>query len=68
VEYPDGLIRVSIHDNGSGFTPQEVTARKDGRGLGLIGNAERLARLGGLFDVRSSPRGGTLVLIEARRQ
>jgi signal transduction histidine kinase len=68
VEYPDGLIRVSIHDNGIGFTPQEVTARKDGRGLGLIGNAERLARLGGLFDVRSSPRGGTQVLIEARRQ
>lgn len=68
VEYPDGLIRVTIHDNGVGFTPQEVTARKDGRGLGLIGNAERLARLGGVFDVRSSPRGGTLVLLEARRQ
>jgi signal transduction histidine kinase len=68
VEYPDGLIRVTIHDNGVGFTPQEVTARKDGRGLGLIGNAERLARLGGVFDVRSAPRGGTLVLMEARRQ
>jgi signal transduction histidine kinase len=68
VEYPDGLIRVTIHDDGVGFTPHEVRPAKDGHGLGLIGNAERLARIGGVFDVQSSRKGGTLVLLAAPRQ
>jgi signal transduction histidine kinase len=68
VGYPDGLIRVTIHDDGIGFTPHEVRPAKDGHGLGLIGNAERLARIGGVFDVRSSRKGGTLVLLAAPRQ
>jgi signal transduction histidine kinase len=68
LEYPDGLIRVTIHDDGIGFTPHDVRPSRDGRGLGLVGNAERMARLGGVFDVRSSPKGGTLVLIEAPRK
>jgi signal transduction histidine kinase len=67
LEYPDGLIRVTIHDDGVGFTPHEVRPARDGRGLGLVGNAERLARVGGIFDVRSSPHGGTLVLLEVPR-
>jgi signal transduction histidine kinase len=37
---------------------------KDGRGLGLLGNTERLARIGGIFDVCSAPDGGTSVLLE----
>jgi signal transduction histidine kinase len=68
LEYPDGRIRVTVHDNGIGFTPHGVRPSRDGRGLGLVGNAERMARLGGVFDVRSSPKGGTLVLIEAPRK
>jgi len=68
LEYPDGRIRVTVHDNGIGFTPHDVRPSRDGRGLGLVGNAERMARLGGVFDVRSSPKGGTLVLIEAPRK
>jgi signal transduction histidine kinase len=68
LEYPDGRIRVTVHDDGIGFTPHDVRPSRDGRGLGLVGNAERMARLGGVFDVRSSPKGGTLVLIEAPRK
>jgi signal transduction histidine kinase len=68
VEYPDGQIRVTILDDGVGFTPHGVRPAKDGHGLGLIGNAERLARIGGVFDVQSSRKGGTLVLLEAPRQ
>jgi signal transduction histidine kinase len=68
LEYPDGLIRVTIHDNGVGFSPRKVRPSRDGRGLGLVGNAERMARIGGMFDVRSSPKGGTLVLMEAPRR
>jgi signal transduction histidine kinase len=67
LEYPDGLIRVTIQDDGIGFTLHEVRPSRDGRGLGLVGNAERMARLGGVFDVRSSRKGGTVVLIEAPR-
>ncbi len=68
LEYPKGLIRVTIRDDGVGFTPHDVRPSRDGRGLGLVGNAERMARLGGVFDVRSGKKGGTLVLIEAPRK
>jgi signal transduction histidine kinase len=68
VEYPDGRIRVTIHDDGIGFSPHEARPRSDGRGLGLVGSFERLSRVGGSFDVRSNPNGGgTRVLIEAPR-
>jgi signal transduction histidine kinase len=68
LQYPDGLIRVTIQDDGVGFTPRAIRPGKDGRGLGLVGNAERLARLGGTFEVRSSPNKGTTVVLEAARQ
>jgi signal transduction histidine kinase len=58
VEYPDGRIRVTIHDNGVGFA----------RGLGLAESSERLARVRGTLDVRGIPSGGgTLISIEAGR-
>ncbi len=63
--YPPGRIRVVIHDDGIGFSSDQATVAKDGRGLGLLGNTERLTRIGGIFDVCSSPEGGTSVLVEA---
>ena len=66
VEYPDGRIRVTIHDDGVGLSLHE--AWPSGDGLGLVGSSERLARVGGTVDVRSALNGGgTLVLIEASR-
>jgi signal transduction histidine kinase len=65
VEYPDGRIRVTIHDNGIGFSLHDVRPTRDGRGLGLLGSSERLARIGGAFKVISSPRKGTTIVIEA---
>jgi len=67
IEYPDGLIRVTIRDNGVGFSVRDARPAEDGRGLGLVGSAERLARVGGGFDVRSAPKRGTVVVIEAPR-
>jgi signal transduction histidine kinase len=67
LEYPDGLIRVTIHDNGIGFRPRTVRPSRDGRGLGLLGCSERLARVGGVFDIKSAPKQGTLVILEAPR-
>jgi signal transduction histidine kinase len=68
VEYPQGRIRVTIRDNGVGFRREDARPRKDGRGLGLVGSSERLARIGGVFDVRSSPSLGTFVVMEAPRR
>jgi len=67
VQYPDERIRVTIRDNGVGFIVDDVRPTKDGRGLGLVGSAERLARVGGTFKVTSMPGKGTLVVIEAPR-
>ncbi|TMD97449.1 MAG: hypothetical protein E6I76_05950, partial [Chloroflexi bacterium] len=57
VEYPDGRIRVTIQDDGVGFSVAEVRPSSDGRGLGLLGSFERLARIGGTFDIQSAPKG-----------
>jgi signal transduction histidine kinase len=59
VDYPDGRIRVTIQDDG--------IATSDGPSLGLAASSERLARVGGTVDVRTTPKGGTRVLIRARR-
>jgi signal transduction histidine kinase len=67
VEYPDGRIRVTVQDNGIGFSLQDAQPSRDGRGLGLVGCAERLARVGGVFDINSRPNQGTLVILEAPR-
>jgi signal transduction histidine kinase len=67
VEYPEGRIRVTIQDNGVGFSLREARPTRDGRGLGLVGCSERLARVGGLFDVKSAPAQGTLLILDAPR-
>jgi signal transduction histidine kinase len=68
IEYPDGRIRVIIRDDGVGFSAEGIRPTSDGRGLGLVGCSERLARVGGVFDIRRSPKGGTVVLMEAPRR
>jgi signal transduction histidine kinase len=68
VEYPDGRIRVTVQDNGLGFSLRDVRPTKEGRGLGLVGSSERLERVGGVYDIRSVPKRGTLVVMEAPRR
>jgi signal transduction histidine kinase len=51
-----GLL-VSVQDDGVGFDPQRD------RGLGLLGMAERLARIGGRFQLESHPGEGTIVSV-----
>jgi signal transduction histidine kinase len=63
----DGRVRVTIRDDGTGFSPMELKPSADGRGLGLLGNSERMAELGGVFTVRSRPGDGTVVVLEAPR-
>jgi signal transduction histidine kinase len=50
-------IHVAIQDDGSGFDP-----RQD-QGLGLLGMKERIQGLGGILQIDSEPRGGTIVSV-----
>src|SRR5439155_19174227 len=38
----EGRLRVTIRDDGTGFEPDALHATPEGRGLGLLGNAERM--------------------------
>lgn len=52
----DGWVRLAVEDNGVGFKVEEALARKDS--FGLSGMRERVALLGGRFEVRSHPSSG----------
>jgi signal transduction histidine kinase len=56
----DGWL-LRITDDGSGIDPSAL--RRPGH-YGLLGMCERVKALGGVFDIRPGPRGGTIV--EAR--
>ena len=56
----NGLISLMIEDNGAGFDPALVLARRaTGRGLGLAALDERARMLRGTLEIRSQPVAGT---------
>jgi len=60
VKEHNGLISLMIEDNGAGFDPALVLARRaGGRGLGLAALNERARMLGGTLEIRSQPGAGT---------
>ena len=58
---PDG-VRVTVRDDGQGFTPDQAQARAQAGHLGLIGLRERVALAGGELEVDSEPGRGTAVV------
>ena len=56
-------VRCTIRDDGVGFDPASVWARRSSHGLGLIGMRERLTGVGGAFSITSRPRAGTTIEI-----
>lgn len=52
----DGMLRVTVRDDGAGFDPRAVRG-----GLGLVGLRERVESLGGRFRVEGGPGEGTVV-------
>jgi PAS domain S-box-containing protein len=52
----DGAIHIEVEDDGRGIAPEDLAK---GRSLGLKGMRERIAYLGGSFEVARAPRGGT---------
>jgi two-component system, NarL family, sensor histidine kinase UhpB len=59
VRRQDGVLVVTVDDDGRGFDPERAVA-----GLGLFGMNERAGYLGGRVQVDSAPRRGTRVRAE----
>ena len=57
--YEDGVVRLTVADDGAGFDPGLVTG-----GYGLRGMRDRVAQVGGTIKVTSSPGTGTEVYAE----
>jgi signal transduction histidine kinase len=58
----DGVLRLNVEDDGVGFRVEEALAKRGS--FGLAGIRERVALLGGRFDIRSRPGIGTKIKIE----
>lgn len=63
----ESRIRITVRDDGVGFEPDSLEPTPEGRGLGLLGTAERMAGIGGIFVVRSRPGEGTVIVLDAPR-
>ncbi|HZI77875.1 MAG TPA: two-component regulator propeller domain-containing protein [Vicinamibacterales bacterium] len=61
ISYEKDRVRLSVCDNGCGFTPDEQPARETGEHLGLLTMRERAARISGRLEIVSSPGSGTTV-------
>jgi two-component system NarL family sensor kinase len=57
----DTLVRLTIADNGVGFDIDSWMNQSPTHRFGLHGMRERVARLGGVFQILPRPGGGTLV-------
>ena len=57
-------LRLTVDDNGQGFSPEAMAADSSRRGFGLLGMAERVRLLGGVYSLRSAPGQGTTTTIK----
>jgi signal transduction histidine kinase len=65
VEAHDGLVRLTISDNGVGFDPEQP--RGPGH-QGLVNMRDRVAAIGGRIDVESVSGGGARIIVESSRR
>jgi PAS domain S-box-containing protein len=56
----DGSLEIEVEDDGRGIAPEDLGKA---RSLGLKGMRERIAYIGGSFEVARAPRGGTRLRI-----
>jgi signal transduction histidine kinase len=62
LEFADHEVKLSVSDNGRGFSPPKDLSQLARRGsLGLLGMKERAELVGGRLEVRSSPGHGSEV-------
>jgi signal transduction histidine kinase len=58
-----GRVVIIVRDDGRGFDPAAVVARRDGEGLGLLGMRRQASWIGGQATITSGASGGTVVRI-----
>ena len=58
----DGLLELTIEDDGSGFNTEQMVAAATGH-FGLLGMRERAEKIGGTLTVRSAPGKGTRIRV-----
>ncbi|MDP2674228.1 MAG: sensor histidine kinase [Dehalococcoidia bacterium] len=64
LDFGDQGLRLSVTDDGLGFSaPENISALSLAGKLGLVGMKERAELVGGHFELRSSPGGGTEVAV-----
>ncbi|HEY5061163.1 MAG TPA: triple tyrosine motif-containing protein, partial [Gemmatimonadaceae bacterium] len=59
--FENDALRLFVHDDGLGFTPENAEQSRAGGHWGLVGMRERAASAGGTFAVESVPGEGTTV-------
>jgi signal transduction histidine kinase/ligand-binding sensor domain-containing protein len=59
IEYGQTHLRIRCRDNGTGMTREQVDAGSPVGHWGLTGMKERASRIGGKFDIWSTPGAGT---------
>jgi signal transduction histidine kinase len=63
----EGLLRLSIEDNGRGFDGVAVSQRRGAdHGFGLVTMKERARSSDGVFELKSAPQQGTQIIISWR--
>jgi signal transduction histidine kinase len=63
LEFEPERVTLIIEDNGCGFLPETAAGPGEGH-FGLLGISERVKRLGGRFNIDSTPNRGTVLQIE----
>ena len=64
ITFEQSGVRLSVSDDGQGFTPEQAEARAQAGHLGLLGLRERVALAGGQLTVDSAPGQGTTLVFE----
>ena len=62
IEDTDGMVTITVRDDGVGFDPAARAIRE--RRLGLTSMRERAESLGGTLTIETAPRSGTAVRVE----
>lgn len=62
----DGVVRMEVADDGPGFDVASIQGGGPGERIGVSSMRERVALLGGRFEVESHPSRGTSVKVEVR--
>ncbi len=64
VDEARGIVTAKVMDDGRGFNPRQMPARKEGFGLGLGSMSERAESAGGTMTVESAPGGPTILTFQ----